>query len=442
VIVAVTDSKHRQPILAERRTVPNSQAITVEEKLPAPYSRARWGILVLLFLSMTVNLIDRQVLSVLAPVIRDQLRLSNAQYSYIVASFLLGMVLTDIFAGILLDRCGVRFGLPFIMLWWSVANGLQSIGRGISQFCTFRFLMGMGQCGNWSAAIKVISQWFPCEERALAGGIFNGGGVIGAFLAPPIVVAIAMKFGWRMAFVLPSALGLLWIVPWLTLYREHDCSRAGSKPGPTLPLLRIRELWGAVLMRALSGSLVQFYWYWLPEYLKRERHLSMRSIGLLAGVPFLFAGLGSTVGGWFSGSLIRRGWTADRARKLSFALGAGLCLLSMLVPIVPGEMLAVAVIGVAIFGVSTFVATHIGMLTDLFPETVLARMTGVTGVGEHSLTIVMMLATGVVVDRFSYLPVFIVSAVMPALGVAALYIFIGRIRPIEIDGPLDSQAVK
>jgi ACS family hexuronate transporter-like MFS transporter len=233
---------------------------------------------------------------------------------------------------------------------------------------------------------------------------------------------------------LPSALGPLWIVLWLKLYREHGRPPASSKPASTLSLLRIRQVWGAVLVRGLSGPVMHFYWYWLPEYLKRERHLSMRSIGLLSGVPFLLAGLGNIVGGWFSGWLIKRGWTADRARKLSFALGTGLCLLSILVPIVPGEMLAVAVIGIAVFGVSVFTATLIGMLTDLFPETVLARVTGATGVGEHTVTIAMMLATGIIVDRFSYLPVFIAAALMPGLALASLYIFIGRITRVEIDG--------
>ncbi len=170
----------------------------------------------------------------------------------------------------------------------------------------------------------------------------------------------------------------------------------------------------------------------LPEYLKRERHFSMRSIALLAGVPFLFAGLGNVVGGWFSGHMMRRGWTADRARKLSFMLGAALCSLSVLAPIVHEESLAIALICAAIFGVSGFVATNIGMLTDIFPGNILARMAGLTGFGEGIVNIAMMLATGVAVDHFSYLPIFLLAGALPAAGVGFLFILIRRIERFEI----------
>lgn len=392
----------------------------------------RWSVLVLLFLSIAFNLLDRQVLSVLAPVIRDELGLSNTEYSFIILSFLLGMTVMQIPAGRLLDRRGPRFGLPFLMACWSAANALHATARTVWQFCGFRFLMGAGECGNYSGGIKVISQWFPPHERALAGGIFNSGTVTGAFFAPYLIVAIAQSFGWRAAFILPSALGLLWIAPWMLFYRDR-----GKAPVPELtarvwPLFRLRQFWGALLMRALGGPVVHFYWYWLPEYLKREIHFSMDMIGLLAGIPFLFAGLGNITGGWFSSLLMGRGATADRARKTSFLLSGALCLMSLLVPVAPGEFAPIGLICVASFGISAYSATHIGMLTDLFPQTVLARVTGATGIGEGLMNMILMLATGVVVDRFSYLPVFIAAGLMPAMGVAALFLLIQRIETVPI----------
>jgi ACS family hexuronate transporter-like MFS transporter len=392
---------------------------------------ARWGVLALLFCSIAVNLLDRQVLSVLAPVIRDELRLSNREYSYIVVSFLAGMTLFQVPAGMLLDRIGARRGLPLLMLWWSAANALHAAARGVWQYCFFRFLLGAGECGNYSGGIKAIAQWFPPRERALAGGIFNSGTVIGAFVAPPLIVAIAARFGWRWAFVLPSALGLLWMIPWLLVYRDAPAATSPiSRAAPGL--MRHRQVWGAMLMRMLGGPVIHFYWYWLPEYLRRERHFSMEAIGQFAGVPFLFAGLGNIAGGWYSGWLMRRGWTADRARKTSFLLAAALCASSLLVPLARAEPAAIALICAATFGISAFTATHIGALTDLFPGRLLARIAGITGAGEGTMNIALTLATGVVVDRFSYVPVFAAAGLMPLLALAALFLLIRRIEPVAL----------
>ncbi len=399
----------------------------------AVYPAARWGVLALLFFSLAVNLLDRQVLSVLAPVIRDELKLSNTQYSYILFSLLLGMTLFQVPAGILLDRRGPRWGLPLLMLWWSAANGLHALARTVGHFCALRFLLGAGECGTYSGGIKVISQWFPPRERALAGGVFNSGTVIGSFAAPALIVALANRFGWRMAFVLPSALGLLWIAPWLGLYRDRKPEAVQGERISFLQLLRHRQVWGAVLMRMLGGPVVHFYWYWLPEYLKRERHFSMERIALLAGIPFLFAGIGNILGGAFSSALMRRGWTANAARKVTFAAGVALCATSMLVPIAPGEVAAIASICAATFGISAYAATHIGMLTDLFPQRVLAAVSGVTGLGEGAINMALMVATGVAVDRYSYLPVFLAAGLMPLLGFVALLVLIRRIEPVTLE---------
>ncbi|MEO8027869.1 MAG: MFS transporter [Bryobacteraceae bacterium] len=395
-----------------------------------PDGVGRGWLLLLLFFSIFVNLVDRQVLSVLAPIIRDELHLSNAQYSYVIASFLFGLTLAQIPSGMLIDRRGPRFGLAVIMVWWSIANGLHSIARSTLDLCGFRFLMGVGEAGNYSGGIKVISQRFPPQERALAGGIFNSGTVLGSFLAPPAIVFVASRFGWRMAFIIPSVLGLVWLIPWLLVYRDRQKATVQRSVQRLLPLLAMRVVWGALLMRALSGPVMHFYWYWLPEYLKRERHFSMEAIGWLSGVPFLFAGLGNIAGGWFSGQLMARGWSADRARKLSFRLGAALCGCSVLVPFAPGEILPVAMICVAVFGLSGFVATHIGMLTDLFPSGVLARVAGVTGVGEGCVNMAVTLATGALIDNFSYLPVFIAAGCLPALAASMLFVFIRKIEPV------------
>lgn len=401
-------------------------------KMASSHDPRRWGILALLFFSIAINLLDRQVLAVLAPVIRDELRLSNTEYSYVLTAFLFGMTIAQVPSGMLLDRIGARFGLPVLMFVWSVANGLHSIARTITHLSIFRFLLGVGECGNYSGGVKVISQWFPVEERALAGGIFNSGTVLGAFFAPYLVVKISQSLGWRMAFVVPSALGILWIVPWVMRYRDRAPRSMAAGPSvPIGPLLKARQVWGAVMIRAFAGPVTHFYWYWLPEYLKRERHFSMEMIGLFAGIPFLFAGLGNLGGGWFSGYLMRRGASVDAARKAAFGVCGVLCLISSAVPFAPGEASAVALICLATFALGATSANHIGLLTDLFSPPVLARLTGLTGMCEGAVTIAVTLATGMVVDRFGYLPVFLAAGLMPAIAISALFTLVRKVQRLD-----------
>lgn len=401
--------------------------------MPEPEKDARrWGVLGLLFLSLAVNLLDRQVLAVLAPVIRDELNLSNTQYSYIVTSFLIGLTLAQVPSGMLIDRIGARFGLPLLMMVWSAANGLHAIARGVRDFCAFRFLLGVGECGNYSAGVKAISQWFPASERALAGGIFNAGTVIGSFVAPLIIVSLSSAYGWRMAFVVPSVLGLLWTLPWILFYRDRGQRQAGAETIALAPLLAMRQVWGAMLMRAMAGPVIHFYWYWLPEYLKRERGFSMEAIGMLGGIPFLFAGIGNIGMGWFSGRLMRRGFSVDRALKTAFVICGVLCLASSLVPAAPSEYLALGLICAASLALGGMAANHIGTLSNLFSPRVMARITGLTGMCEGVVNIGLTLATGAVVDRFGYYPVFLMAGLMPQLALAALF---GLVRRVERVGP-------
>ncbi|MBI3682102.1 MAG: MFS transporter [Acidobacteria bacterium] len=390
----------------------------------------RWGILALLFASLAVNLLDRQVLAVLAPEIRDQLRLSNTQYSYVIASFLLGLTLMQVPAGMFIDRAGPRIGLPMLMICWSIANGLHAIARTVMHLSIFRFFLGAGECGNYSAGVKVIAQWFPVRERALAGGIFNSGTVIGAFLAPYFIVKISQAFGWRMAFVVPSVLGLVWLIPWLVFFRDRQTQTAATEHVRLFPLLGKRQVWGAVLIRALAGPVQHFYWYWLPEYLKRERGFTMEMIGLYAGIPFLFAGLGNLAGGWFSGWLISRGSPVDTARKTAFALCGLLCLISSAVPLAPTELTALALICLATFALGATAANHIGLLTDLFSQPVLARLTGLAGMCEGGVNLAVTLATGMVVDRYGFFPVFLAAGVMPAVAISSLFTLVRRVERV------------
>jgi len=390
--------------------------------------RRRWLILGLLFFSIAINLLDRQVLSLVAPILRDQFDLTNTQYSYIVFSFLLGLTLSQMPAGLLMDRKGARFGMAFIMTWWSGANALHAAAQSVASFSVFRFLLGVGESGNYSAGVKVISEWLEPRQRALAGGIFNTGSVVGALVAPPLVIFLATRYGWQVAFLMPSALGLLWIRPWLSAYRPGPLA---ASPGSAhrvsmLSLLGQRDVWAVMLARALSGPVNHFYWYWLPEYLRRERNFSLTEIGVWAGLPYLFGSLGNVVGGWVSSALITRGWAPLRARGGAWGLGLVFCLCSMAVPLAPSGYYALALICLASFGIATCAATWIGAVTDVFPQPVVARVTGIAGMGEGVTNMLLTLATGRVVDRYSYLPVFLVAGLLPLLGVGSFFALIRR----------------
>src|SRR5215831_2388169 len=204
----------------------------VPRVLPAIWRQVRWRVVALLFLATVINFVDRQTLSLVAPVLRDTFRLSNTDYGVIVAAFQFGMLVGEFPMGWLMDRIGPRIGLTLAVLSWSTANALHAAAQSVVQFRLLRFWLGTSECGNYSGGVKVVSEWFPVSERALAVGIFNGGALIGAVIAPPLVVALTLHWGWRTAFLAPSLLGMGWVVLWLPFYRPPS-SHAQLTPAET-----------------------------------------------------------------------------------------------------------------------------------------------------------------------------------------------------------------
>ncbi len=401
-----------------------------------------WWLAILLGLSLTINFIDRLVLATIAPTLFSVLHLTATEYSYIVFAFMLGMTLGQIPAGVLIDRVGVRTGLASIFAGWSFSNMAQAIARTVAEFSGLRFLMGFFECGNYSAGVKSVGEIFRDDERALALGVFNSGSLLGSVVAPPLVVYIAHHFGWRHAFFLPSLAGLAWIPLWLQSSRSarglrlpQSQHRVEGNKGITVGrLLRLRQTWGVILMRAFSGPLSQFYWYWLPLYFVRGRGMKMQTMAGLVSLSYLVGGFGQLGGGYFSGFLIHRGTSLDRARKVTFTIGAvlaGLC--TLLAPITRGSLDAALAVGMGIFGVNVMSNHVIAIITDVFPDNTLARVTGVTGVGEGVIDMAMTLLTGIVIQRFSWFPVFAVASLMPLGALAGLYLKVRTCQPVTIE---------
>jgi len=388
--------------------------------------RGRWITLSLLLAVTIINFIDRQTVSVLAPVLREALHLSNEQYGRIVAAFQFGMMSGEFPMGWIMDRWGVRLGLAGAVLWWSLATGAQTVTRSGFQLGVARFWMGTGESGNYSGGIKAIFRLFGPKQRTLAIGIFNTGSMIGATLAPPLIVYLEQHYGFRAAFLVPAALGMVWVPLWLLSYRDLSPAVSVKQPLVSLPkLLQQSSAWAVMLCRFFIGPVMQFYWYWIPSYLYEVRHLTLAQVGFLGWIPFFLGDTGGIAGGWCAGWLQRRGISTYNVRRITMYGSASLCLASLTVPYIRDTAGAFLAIGVAVMADNFLSANMFGAVTDLFPDHAVGRATGLTGVAGGLSGLLFPLLTGYLVDRVSYAPVFLMVALMPLVGTALLFV-VGR----------------
>ncbi len=385
--------------------------------------RRRWWILGLLFSITVINFIDRQTLSVLAPVICSAFHLTNVAYGRIVAALQFGMMSGEFPMGYLMDRWGTRLGLSFAVMWWSSATAAQVFARTGTQFGLIRYWMGTGECGNFSGGVKTATRLFAPAERTLAIGIFNAGSMVGATVAPPLIVYLLHHFGFRSAFLVPAALGFVWLIAWWFVYQREAPPREETRQ----PQASVREFlsdsssWAVMSCRFFVGPVIQFYWYWIPMYLYTVRHMSLTQVGFLSWIPFLLGDGGNVFGGWAAGVMLRRGISARNTRRWLMYGSSAFCFASFLVPFTRGSGMALAIIGVAVAAHNFLSANMYGAITDLFPDSKVGRATGLTGVAGGLSGLLFPLLTGVLIDRFSYSPVFVLIAMMPLVGTLALF---------------------
>ena len=404
----------------------------------------RWAILLLVSAAFAINLLDRQVLSVAAPVLHRLLHFSNTDFSLMLASFMFGMAIFQLPIGWLMDRKGPRFAFTLIFVGWSIANALYAVTRSRGQFIVLSFFLGAGECGAYTGGLKIISRWFPVEERALAAGIFNGSSFIGAAVAPPLVVYVALHHPWQMAFLLPSVCGLLWMIPWLRIFpgkeglvapngKYLDNGPPAISRGDLAALLRARQTWGLIAIRALDGPLGRFYWFWLPLYFSRVYHSGLAAIGWLVPIPFLCGSAGNILGGYFSKILLRRGFSLTFSRHSPFVLGCVLAAVSnfVLMGNIPLS-LAVVLLCVAIFCTNVLEPCFAAYIIDIFPERTVGRLTALTGIADTSMSLILLPATGFVLDHFSYVPVFMGASILPLLMVGLLFWLIGPVKRLVL----------
>ena len=261
--------------------------------------------------------------------------------------------------------------------------------------------------------------------------------MIGSMIAPPLIVAISHFFGWRMAFVAPAVLGIAWAFGWRGFYRasaqeEREVDTAIAAPIPrTSDLLRARQTWALMLCRFLVGPVIQFYWYWLPDYLVTERGMTLAAVGAFSWLPFLAGDAGSLMGGWTADTLLKHGMAVSRARGVSMFAGAVLCLGSLAVVVAPSIPLALATISIVMFGHTFLSASMFASIGDMFPDSATGRVTGLSGLSGGLGGILFPLLTGYLVDHYSFAPAFVVAALLPLAGVAALFGLAPGLRPLS-----------
>jgi ACS family hexuronate transporter-like MFS transporter len=411
---------------------------------PRTIGRVRWWIVWTLFFSTVTNYISRQTFSVLAPLITAQYRLTHTDLSRILGAFQISYAVTWLLGGIFLDAVGTRLGLALAVVCWSVINILTGFASSVFGFTAFRFLLGIGEGFNWPGASKTVAEWFPSHERSLAVAIFDSGSSVGGAIAALVIPLIALTFGWRSAFIFSGSLGFVWLLVWLRVYHpldrhpkitpeEASFIRAGqdapsksTKQGVQrwVKLARDRNLWGIVLGRALTDPIWWFYVFWLPEYLSDERGFTLQRIALFAWMPFIAADLGNFTGGWISGVCIRRGLPVLRARLL-------VCVVSCL-PILAGipaatthnVYFALGLICFALWGYASWSTMGLTLPSDLFPQDVVATVTGLSGLAAGLVGALFTFAVGILVDRFSYGPAFLIAGLMPVFATACVLLLV------------------
>ena len=403
-----------------------------------PLPNVRWRIAALLFAATVINYIDRQTLSVLASEITAELGISDIEYAQIVQAFLICYAGMYIVWGRIIDRWGTRVALAVSMVWWSLANAAHALSRGALGLGVFRALLGLGESGNFLAAEKAISEWFPPQERGFANGLVNAAASTGAILAPPLIVLIFTQWGWRVAFVVTGAFGFVWLVFWLRWYwvpsrhpRVTSDERVlietapGGPPRRTvrwIELFGFRQTWALFLARVLADPVWWFYLFWLPKYLSDERGFSIVAIGLTTWVPFLTADLGAIAGGWLSGRLIRRGMAPLQARKWVMLPAAAVMPLSLIVPTSDSSVVAVTAICVVTFAHMAWKTNLMTMTNDVYPTAVVGSAAGIVGLGSSLGGVVFTGITGVVVERYSYAAIFFVMAFLHPIALVVLHV--------------------
>jgi ACS family hexuronate transporter-like MFS transporter len=404
----------------------------------------RWWICALLFFATTINYIDRQVFAILAPQLQTEIGWSEIEYGYIVTAFQLFYAIGLVLVGKLIDFLGTKKGFILSIIVWSLAAMSHAFARTPMGFGIARLALGLGESGNFPAAIKTISEWFPRKERALATGIFNSGSNIGAIVAPLLVPIIALNFGWQAAFIITGFLGFIWLFFWLRLMnRPEDHAGINSaelelikvdsdenleKPTSIWKIIRTRKVWAIAIGKFMTDPIWWFFLYWLPKFLHTTYGLTLDKIGLPLIIAYLIADVGSIGGGWLSSHFLQLGWSINAARKTTLLICAILVIPIYWASGIDDLWPAVILIGLGMAAHTGWSANMYTLATDFFPKKDMGTVVGFIGMSGAVGGMLMASATGHLIEATgSYKILFVIAASMYAIALLIIHLLVPNI---------------
>ncbi|MBA3837973.1 MAG: MFS transporter [Sphingomonas sp.] len=413
-------------------------------------TRHRWTICALLFFATTINYIDRQVIGILKPTLSAEFGWSETDYADIVFAFQTAYALGLLIAGRVIDRVGVRWGYAIAVVVWSAFGMAHAAASSVATFAAARFGLGLGEAGNFPAAIKATADWFPKRERALATGILNSGSNIGAIATPLMVPPLVLAWGWQSAFLITGAVGIIWVAIWLLVYRAPDGNARVSDaelahirsdpPEQTEPiawrsLLRYRQTWAFAIAKFLTDPIWWFFLFWLPDFFGKNYGLDLKTFGPALVAIYVVADVGSIGGGWLSSHLIKRGWTINAGRKTAMLVCA-VCVLPVSAAIYAENLgVAVAIIGLAAAAHQGWSANLFTLASDVMPRRAVGSVVGIGGMAGAVGGMAMSKYAGYVLDNVgSYTPIFLAIGSMYLIALAIIHVLMPRLDIARIDG--------
>lgn len=428
-------------------TTPAAPVETVGQKI----GRYRWVICALLFFATTVNYVDRQVLGILAKDLKSEIGWTEVDYGNIVAAFSAAYAFGLLLAGRLIDRIGTRIGYTIAIIWWSLAAMAHALARTPFGFGVARAALGIGEAGNFPAAIKTVAEWFPKKERAFATGIFNAGSNVGAIVAPLTVPLIAShpSLGWRWAFILTGAIGFIWLVFWLPMYRrpeqharvsqaelDHIQSDPPDPPATKIPWVRLiphRQTSAFAIGKYLTDPIWWFYLYWIPTFFRDHHKLDLLSVGPPLIAIYLIADVGSIGGGWLSSTFIKRGWTINRARKTAMLICALAVTPIIFASNVKNVWVAVALIGLAAAAHQGWSCNLFTTTSDMFPRRAVGSVVGIGGMAGALGGATMAVATGYILESTgqNYSIIFMIAGLAYLLALTVIHLLVPNLDPVD-----------
>ncbi len=414
----------------------------------------RYRILALVFMATTINYFDRSIIGVMAPTLQKLFDWTNKDYAAIMVSFKIAYGIGLLFMGGIIDRFGTKIGYTISIAVWSIFGMLHAIvtsAFSLVGFIVARFGLGIGESGNFPAAIKTVAEWFPKKDRAFATGIFDASTSVGAILAPFIVGAIVSVDGanWQIPFLITGALSSLWVILWLKTYQkpeEHpklskeelayinsDSEEENTEKIAWVKLLPKRETW-AFALTTLTDGVWWFYLFWGAKFLSDQFGVDINNIGLPFLIIFIMADAGSLLGGLASGALIKKGWTINKARKITMLVCAIIILPVAFVPVIASKWLAVFLIGLAAAGHQSWSINGYTLVPDVFPKKAIASVIGIGKMVGVAVAIIADISLGAVLDtagNSGYFWAFMIAGFSYILILGFVHLLMPKMTPLD-----------